>query len=217
MSLPIIVGCECSGRTRGALRELGFEAWSCDIKPAEDGSPYHIQDDLLAVLRSRVSPTRRRWGLGIFHPDCTFLANSGAKHLFLGMRKENGRCPDRWAKMEDGAAFYREVREAPIERKVIENPVMHGHAIERTGRGHTQFVHPYFFGDPFFKFTGFELINVPPLQATNRLTPPRPGTDEHKAWSAVHREPPGPNRRRNRSVTFPGIAAALASQYGPLA
>jgi len=75
-------------------------------------------------------------------------------------------------------------------------------------------VQPWWFGEPFFKATGFELIGLPELRPTNRLTPPAPGTDEHKAWSRVHRMPPGPERARLRSETFPGLAAACADQWG---
>jgi hypothetical protein len=67
---------------------------------------------------------------------------------------------------------------------------------------------------PFFKATGLELIGLPPLRPTNKLPPPKTGTAEHKAWSRVHREPPGPDRARRRSETFPGLADAMAEQWG---
>lgn len=151
----------------------------------------------------------------VAHPPCTVMCNSGVKHLYIGGRAENGRNPDRWAELDRAAAFYRALRDAAhIPRRAIENPVMHGHAIKAIGRGKTQFVQPWWFGEPFFKATGFELIGLPPLVPTNKLTPPKPGTDEHKRWSKIHRASPGPNRARDRSETFPGIAAAAASQWG---
>lgn len=206
--MKVLIGCEFSGVVRRAFRALGFDAWSCDLERAEDGSNYHYCGDIRDILYDG-------WDmLAVMHPPCTVLCNSGVKHLYLGGRKENGRNEARWAELETAAAFYRLLRNAPIAHKVIENPVMHGHAIRLTGRGRTQFVHPYFFGDPFFKNTGFELINLPDLKPTNQLFPPRPGTPEHRKWSACHREPPGPNRARKRSRTYPGIAAALASQLG---
>ncbi|PTR07791.1 hypothetical protein C8K11_1131, partial [Novosphingobium sp. GV055] len=89
-----------------------------------------------------------------------------------------------------------------------------------TGRRHVQFVQPWWFGDPFFKSTGLELINLPQILPTNRLTPPRPGTDEHKAWSRVHRQSGwgkhAADRARARSETFPGMADALAEQWSNL-
>lgn len=210
--LRALAGFECSGAMRRELEALGFDAWSCDLVPAEDGSNRHIIGDARDVLH---------WGwdlLIIMHPPCTFLCNSGAKHLYIDGRKENGRNEARWAQMEEAAALYRYVRdEGDVPCRAIENPVMHGAAKAAVGRGHTQFVHPYFFGDPFLKLTGFELVNLPDLKATDMLTKPAPGSDEHKAWSACHREPPGPNRAANRARTYRGIARAAASQWGAAA
>jgi len=152
------------------------------------------------------------WDFGIFHPPCTRLANSGVRWLHV---PPSGRTlAEMWQELEDGAAFYRTLRDAPIPFKAIENPVMHAHAAVLVQPGRRQVVQPWWFGDPFFKATGFELIGLPPLVATNRLTPPRKGTPEHKAWSRVHMASPGPNRWKERSRTFPGIAAAMADQWG---
>lgn len=207
----VLVACERSGVVRRAFLALGHDAWSCDIEPADDGSNRHIRDDVLNHLDEG-------WDLlAVMHPPCTVLCNSGVKHLYLGGRKENGPNPQRWAELEEAAAFYRALRDATqIPRRAVENPVMHGHAIKATGRGKAQFVQPWWFGDPYFKATGLELIGLPPLAPTNRLTPPKAGTPEHKAWSAVHREPPGPDRAKKRSETYPGIAAAMAEQWGAL-
>lgn len=211
MSQPIrvLVACERSGVVRRAFEALGYDAWSCDIVPADDGSNRHITGDVLEHLNDG-------WDLlTVMHPPCTVLCNSGAKHLYLGGRKENGRNPQRWAELEEAAGFYRALRDAKqIPCRAVENPIMHGAAIELTGRGETHFVQPWWFGDPYFKATGLELINLPRLVPTNKLTPPKKGTDDHKAWSMVHRAPPGPDRAKIRSQTFPGIAAAMASQWG---
>lgn len=203
-----LIACEESATVRDALRALGHDAWSCDILQTRGDPRWHIQRDVREVM------TDGTWDGMIAHPVCTKLANSGSKHLYIGMKKENGRDEQRWRELEDAAAFYRAFRDAPIHFKAIENPVMHGHAIKLTERGKTQFVHPYFFGEPFFKMTGLELFNLPPLVATNKLTPPKPKTEEHKAWSACHRAAPGPNRARDRSKTYQGIANAMASQWG---
>lgn len=210
--IRVLVACERSGVVRRAFIAAGHDAWSCDVAPADDASNRHITGNVLDHLDDG-------WDLlAVMHPPCTVLCNSGAKHLYIGGRKENGPNPARWAALEEAAAFYRRLRDArQIPRRAIENPVMHGAAIRATGRGRTQFVHPYFFGDPFFKNTGFELINLPDLVPTNRLTPPATGTAEHKAWSRCHREPPGADRARRRSETYPGIAAAMALQWGALA
>ena len=93
---------------------------------------------------------------------------------------------------------------------------MHCHARELIKPGPRQVIQPWHFGDPAFKATGLELIGLPKLVATNRLTPPATGTPEHRKWSVIHMASPGPNRKRDRSVTFPGIAEAMADQWGPL-
>lgn len=209
--LRVLIGCERSGAMRRAFAARGHDVWSCDTQPADDGSNRHIVGD----VRDRLDDG---WDLlAVLHPPCTILCNSGVKHLYIGGRKENGRYEPRWRELEEAAEFYRTVRtKGNIPRRALENPVMHGHAIRLTGRGRTQFVQPWWFGDPFFKATGFELINLPDLKPTRRLTPPARGTAEHKAWSIIHRMSPGPDRARARSQTFPGIAEACADQWGSL-
>jgi len=207
--MRVLIACEESGVMRRAFSALGHDAWSCDLQQARDGSNRHIQGDVLNYLGED-------WDLlMVAHPPCTVLCNSGVKHLYIGGRKENGRNEARWADLDRAAEFYCTLRDARhIPRRALENPIMSGHAIKAIGRGKTQFVQPWWFGDPFFKATGFELIGLPELVPTNKLTPPKPGTDEHKKWSKVHRASPGPNRARDRSETFPGIAAACAVQWG---
>lgn len=207
----VLIACERSGIVRRAFEARGYDAWSCDLEPSYDRSNRHIRGDVRDHLDDG-------WDLlAVMHPPCTILCNSGAKWLYVGGKKVNGPDPTRWHELHEAAAFYRHLRDAKqIPRRALENPVMHGHAIRLTARGFTQFVQPWWFGDPFFKATGFELINLPKLVPTNRLTPPKAGTAEHKAWSRVHRMPPGPDRARLRSDTFPGLADALADQYGSL-
>jgi hypothetical protein len=215
MTARVLIGCERSGVLRRAFEARGYDAWSCDIEPADDNSNRHIRGNLLDHLDED-------WDLlAVMHPPCTVLCNSGAKWLYLGGKRVNGPDPIRWRALHEAAAFYRAVRDnGRIVRRVIENPVMHGPAIELTKRGPVQFVQPWWFGDPFFKATGLELINLPRLSPTNALTPPRPGTAEHKAWSRVHRHSGwgrhGRDRAKARSETFPGFATALVDQYGAL-
>lgn len=207
----VLIGCEESGVVRRAFAARGHDAWSCDLQPSRDGSNHHIRADLLDVMEDG-------WDfLAVMHPPCTVLCNSGVRWLYIGGKKANGSDPARWADLEAAAAFYRAVRErGSIPRRAIENPVMHEYAITLTGRAETQFVQPWWFGDPFFKATGLELLHLPPLAPTQRLTPPKPGTAEHKAWSKVHRASPGPDRAKIRSETFPGLAEAMADQWGAL-
>lgn len=207
----VLIACERSGVVRRAFIAAGHDAWSCDIEPADDGSNRHIRGNVLDHLDDG-------WDLlAVMHPPCTILCNSGVRWLYRAGNRANGKDPARWAELEQAAAFYRALRDATqIPRRAVENPVMHRYAMDLVARGETQFVQPWWFGDPFFKATGLELVNLPPLAPTNRLTPPMPGTPEHKAWSRIHREPPGPDRAKKRSETFPGLAMAMAAQWGAL-
>jgi hypothetical protein len=136
--MRVLVACEFSGVVRRAFRALGHDAWSCDLLPAEDGETvWHFQDD----ARNRL--TWAHWDLMIAHPPCTFMANSGAKHLYIGMKKENGKNPERWRSMEDAAAFFLDLWNAPIDRIAVENPIMLGHAQQLIGTGPTQIIQPW--------------------------------------------------------------------------
>jgi hypothetical protein len=227
--LRVLVACESSGIVRDAFLAAGHDAWSCDLLPSARPSNRHIQDDVRRHLRAG-------WDLlMIAHPPCTRLCNSGVRWLtdpptqlnpahhtpeecaaYLLMDWQQ-RLDFMWEAMRRGADFFNELWNAPIERVCAENPVMHKHARERIVNWvKPQIVQPWHHGDPFFKATGLYLRNLDLLHETNRLTPPRPGTAEHKAWSKVHMAPPGPDRWRIRSEFFPGIAAAMADQWGGL-
>ena len=203
-----LIGFETSGMIRRALAALGHDVWSIDILPSEDGSNRHIIGDVRDHLDDG-------WDLlAVFHPPCTRLCNSGVRWLHV---PPPGRSrADMQAELAEGADLFSKCWNAAIPRKAIENPIMHKHAkaLIRNYRPPTQIVQPHWFGDPFFKATCFYLDGLPPLTATDPLTPPAPGTAEHKAWSAVHRASPGPNRWRDRSRTFPGLANAAARQWG---
>lgn len=203
-----VVLCEFSGVVSGAFRARGLECWSCDLLDTEGDPVWHIKHDAREVAYYG------DWGFAVMHPECRLLANSGVKHLYVGGRKENGPYFPRWEEMEDGAHFYRTLRDAPIDCKAVENSVMHGAAIKATGRGRTWFYHPHYFGDPFFKWTGLETIGFPPLQRTHWMKVPAPGTEEHKRWSKVHRMPPGEKRSWERARFEPGFAKAMAAQWG---
>lgn len=199
------VMCECSGTIRDALLARGIDAVSIDLKPSRVPGP-HIQGDALDHIG-------KRWAGAICHPVCRVLTNAGAKHLYIGGRKENGPDPQRWADLQKGAAFFNAFKKVNAPKIAIENPIPHCHARALIGAP-SQYVQPWWFGDEAFKATGFWLFGLPGLVATNRLTPPKPGTDDHTRWSFIHRMAPGPDREEKRSDTFPGIAAAAADQWG---
>lgn len=229
--MRVLIACEYSGRVRDAFIKRGHQAMSCDHLPSETPGP-HYQGDIRDVLLCNAWSDGHRWDLLIAHPPCTRLTNSGVRWLseppkklapwaypahevaaYSAMNREE-RLQFMWKKLEEGALFYKLLRDAPIPRKAIENPIMHCHARERIKIGFRQVVQPWWFGDPAFKATGLELIGLPPLTPTNKLIPPKKGTPEHKAWSRVHLASPGPNRWKDRSRTFCGIAEAMADQWG---
>lgn len=187
-----LIACECSGRVRDALLARGIDAVSCDLKPSETEGP-HIQDDVRPHLR-------RRWAGVIAHPTCTYLANSGVR--WRVERQE-------WDAVRAAAAFFLECLNANASLVAVENPVMHKYGREIVGRGPDFTVQPWQFGDNFTKRTCFWTRGLPPLRPTSAL-------DGSTAKAEVWREPPGPNRQANRSRTYPGLAAAIASQWGPL-
>jgi hypothetical protein len=199
-----LIACECSGAMRDALLAIGVDAVSCDLKPSRAPGP-HIVGDALEQIE-------RRWAGVIAHPVCRRLTNAGSKHLYIGMRKENGPALHMWEDMRKGAAFFNAFKRANAPKIAIENPIPHKHARALIGAP-SQYVQPWWFGEEAFKATGFWLYGLPRLVPTNKLTPPKPGTDEHKRWSFIHRMPPGPDREEKRSNTFPGLAKAAAQQW----
>lgn len=219
--MKILVACEESQAVTIELRKLGHEAFSCDIQPCSGGHPeWHLLGDVLEAINPNGKPLKLEsgglyrnfdWDMMIAHPPCTRLTNSGVR--WLKVPPPNKTLKQMWQELKEGALFYNALRDAPIAKKAIENPVMHKYARELIKPLHKQTVQPHWFGDKTFKATGLELIGLPDLIPTNRLDIPKKGTDEHKAWSWIHRLPPGPNRAKLRSKTQPGIAKAMAEQW----
>ncbi len=201
--MRVLVACEFSGIVRRAFAARGHDAWSCDLLPAEDHSNRHIIGDARAVLNDG-------WDLMVAHPPCTRLCNSGVRWLSVpppGKTAEQMR-----HELKDGAALFSAFWNAPIERICVENPVMHRHAkaLIRNFAPHAQSVQPWQFGDPETKRTCFWLKGLPPLVPTHREKP-------ENVAARVWRMPPGPDRARERSRFFPGIARAMADQWGAAA
>lgn len=206
--MRVLIACEFSGIVRDAFRKRGHDAWSCDLLPCESKPEYHFQHDIFEVINNGW-----QWDLMIAHPPCTRLTNSGVRWLHTAPA---GRTVDEmWQELRDATEFYKALRRAPIPRKAIENPIMHKHARALVGfPDKRQIVQPWWFGEPEFKATGWELHGLPELVPTNKLTPPEKGTLEHKAWSRIHRASPGPERWKERSRTLQGPADAMAEQWG---
>lgn len=218
-SLRILVGCEYSGIVRRAFAVLGHDAWSCDLLPAEDGSNKHIVGDVRGILGDG-------WDLLVVaHPPCTRLCRSGrrwlsgAGNMTLPKKLPRGRT---WQSMKDefeqGVDLFISCWRAPVPRVAIENPEMHDLALARMPDDlpRPQIVQPFWFGNPEYKATGWYLRGLPLLEATERLPEPERGSEEWRRWNRVHRLPPGPDRWKERSRSFPGMAAAMAMQWaGP--
>ena len=202
--MKVLVACEYSGRVRDAFLAKGHDAISCDLLPTDSPGP-HYQGDVFDLDLSE-------FDLMIAHPPCTRLANSGVRWL---KKPPTGRTlEEMWIEFFQAVEFYKKLREAPIKRKALENSVMHVYARAALGLIERHIVQPWWFGDKAFKATGFELIGLPELEPTNKLDTPEPGTEEHKEWSWIHRCPPSKDRWKIRSTTFPGIADAMAEQWG---
>ena len=184
--MRVLVGCEYSGRVRQAFRNLGHDAFSCDLLESEDGSPFHIQKNVLPLLTDG-------WDLAIFHPPCTHLAVSGARHF--AAKVADGR-------QQAALDFVRLLMNAPIPRIAIENPVS---IISSKIRKPDQILQPWQFGHGETKATCLWLKNLPRLIPTQIVS----GREQR-----IHKMPPGPDRWKERSRTFPGIASAMAEQWG---
>lgn len=195
----VLVACEFSGVVREAFLARGHDAWSCDLLPAEDGSNRHITGDARDHLHEG-------WDLLIVaHPPCTRLCNSGVR--WLSVPPPGRTRAEMWADLDAAADLFSAFWGAPVERVCIENPVMHRHAKARIRayQPPAQSVQPWQFGHGESKRTCFWLRGLRPLQPTEIVE----GREQR-----VHRLPPGPDRWKERSRFFPGIARAMAEQWG---
>lgn len=197
----ILVACEFSGIVRRAFAARGHDAWSCDLLPAEDRSNKHLQCDVREILDDG-------WDMLIVaHPPCTRLCNSGVR--WLSKPPAGKTLEQMWQELDEGAALFSDLWNAPIERIAVENPVMHRHAKARIRnyREPSQSIQPWQFGHGETKRTCLWLKNLPPLVPTNIVEGRTP---------RVHFMSPSPDRWKERSRFFPGIAEAMADQWGDL-
>jgi len=196
--LRVLVACEFSGTVRRAFAARGHDAWSCDLLPAEDRSNKHIIGDARDILNDG-------WDLLIVaHPPCTRLCNSGVRWLTV---PPPGKSVEQMQQeLRKGAELFSAFWNAPIERICVENPVMHRHAkaLITNYEKPAQSVQPWQFGHGETKRTCFWLKNLPPLVPTNIVE----GREQR-----VHQMSPGPDRWRERSRFFTGIAEAMANQW----
>jgi len=220
--MRVLVACEMSGRVRDAFIERGHDAVSCDILPSETPGP-HYQEDVLDIIH------RESWDLLIGFPPCTYLSDIGNRWIQEEYREYVGR---RQAAAK-AIQFFLSLWNAPIEKVCLENPQMHTYARDLL-RPHgletpTQMVHPYYFGDPYTKRTLLWLRGLPKLKKTDWFPKPtRPwvgggggpwGRPPTKGYKGLPKEAsklahPGRGQSRRRSLTHPGMAKAMARQWG---
>jgi hypothetical protein len=198
--MKILIACEYSGTVRDAFIKAGHDAMSCDLLPTDVTGP-HYQGDVTDVLNDG-------WDLLIAHPPCTYMTNSGVSWLH--------KDPARWVLLDDAAAFFNLLLDAPVNRIAVENPIMHKYAKERIGnRKQDQVVQPWMFGHMEQKGTCLWLKNLPLLTATNNVKAEMlllPDNERQR----LHYLSPGPDRWKLRSKTYQGIADAMAAQWGCL-
>ena len=189
--MRVLVACEFSGVVREAFRAKGHDAWSCDTLPAEDGSPFHIQEDVLKHLECG-------WDLMIAHPPCTALAVSG----------------NRWyantEERTDASTFVWLLWNAPINKICIENPVGVINSL-LPDMPKPQYIQPWQFGHDASKKTGLWLLNLPELIPTNIIKKKRYA---NQTPSGQNNLGPSKDRWKLRSRTYEGIAKAMAEQWG---
>jgi len=180
----LLVACEYSGRVRDAFAAKGWDAWSCDLLPSERESSHHYQGPVEDLLN-------QHWDMLIAHPPCTHLAVSGARWF-----------KDKQIEQQQALDFVRLLLDAPVERIALENPVS---IISSRIRKPDQIIQPWQFGHGETKTTCLWLKNLPPLKPTQIVD----GRENR-----VHRMPPSPDRWKERSRTYTGIANAMAAQWG---
>lgn len=201
----VLVGCEFSQTITKEFRKRGIEAYSCDLLPTDGNSDWHIQGDIFKLIGTR-------WDLGIFHPPCTYLANSGVSWLY---NKDGSKNAERWNNMNDGARFFHQLLNFNCKRLLIENPIPHKYALEMMGRKYDQIIQPWMFGHMESKATCIWLKNLPKLVPTNDVKEEMMKLPK-KERQRLHYLPPSKDRWKIRSTTYQGIAEAIAEQYGGL-
>jgi hypothetical protein len=229
----VLVACEFSGIVRDAFRARGHDAWSCDLLPCERDSRWHIQGDCLDAISYGRPTDGADWDLMIAHPPCTHLSVSGAR--WFPEKRADGR-------QQAAIRFVEELWDSPIKRVAIENPVGVLPRLSRLGKA-TQYIQPWQHGHGETKKTGLWLRGLPKLVPSDVVAPEwavnPDGTinidakgkrdnpthfltgririlkgAQREQWERIHRCPPGPDRWKERSRTYTGIAEAMAAQWG---
>lgn len=194
--MDVLVACEFSGIVRNAFIRRGHFAMSCDLIATVNPGP-HFKGDVREMLD-------HDWDLIIAHPPCTYLCNSGVQHLTTIGRKRS---------LSRACEFFNLFLSHPCKRICVENPIPHGHALKKLSSKYTQIVQPWMFGHPETKATCLWLKGLSKLVATDNVSQKMKGLPKSMIQRTIH-VPPGPHRGRIRSITYKGIAEAMAEQWG---
>ena len=199
--MKVLIACEFSGIVRDAFIKKGHDAVSCDLLPTERPGP-HIQGDVLDIDDLDKELLRETYDLVIGHPPCTYLCNSGVRWLH---NKDKSINHDRWLKMQEASYFFGRLLHFESRMVAIENPIPHKYAIREIGSKYNQIIQPWQFGHGETKATCLWLYGLPKLKPTNIVSGRK---------ARIHKMPPSKDRGRLRSITYQGIANAMASQWG---
>tara|TARA_A100001201_G_C4043141_1_gene187330 strand:+ start:219 stop:839 length:621 start_codon:yes stop_codon:yes gene_type:complete len=204
----ILIACEESQTICKAFRELGLEAYSCDIQDCSGGYPqWHIKGDAIKEAYSG------KYKMMIAHPPCTYLSNAGARWIYNDGVKKNGIDPIRKKKREEAISFFLQLWRAPIQYIALENPI----SLRGLLPEYTQQVQPYQFGHPYSKATRLWLKNLPDLKYTNVLNSYTPYLPSNTGGKKRGQKATFKNiSQKESSKTFTGIAVAMAEQWGLL-
>ena len=218
--MNILVACEESQRVCIAFRERGHNAFSCDIVACSGGHPeWHIMQDVIPILNGNCGfntsdgdyhSISGRWDMIIAFPPCTYLSNAGARHFW----KNHKLNVDRYKLGIEAKEFFMKIYNADCERIAIENPTP-SRIYEMPEK--SQVIQPYMFGHPFTKRTQLWIKGLPLLKETNVVEPDRtwcPSGSYSGKHGDKHRGMFTKDRAKNRSKTFPGVANAMAEQWG---
>ena len=219
--MKVLIACEFTQEVTKAFRIMGHQAYSCDVLDSEGGHPeWHIKGDAIQTLRSQ------EWDLVISHPPCTVMSNSGVRWLISKTAKEgfeyNSKLGmyvnmNRYEELEKATKFFNQfVLYGKIGGRIaIENPIQHGYAKELIHADYSQIIHPYQFGHKETKATCLWLFGLPLLKHSNNVYNEMMELS-YAERSKIHYASPGPERAKIRSKTYPGIAVAMAEQWGSL-
>lgn len=205
--MKVLVACEESQAVCKEFRKIGHEAYSCDIVPCSGGHPeWHLQQDVLPLLKEK-------WDMIIAFPPCTYLTVTGNR--WFNIDRYGEKAIQRHKDRKDAIDFFMTFANADCEKIAIENPVG---IMSSEWRKPNQIINPWQFGDAFEKKTCLWLKGLPELKPTNIVEiPPRKRFDSGKSmpsWYAEAWHLPKEERAKLRSKTFPGIARAMAEQWG---